>query len=99
MVAGAARPGSGKRSAAAVRTRLGVGGAVEQREEVEDLLGLEAGAFDVELVDGGLDVGQAAEIDADGGAARGRLRARREAAGIDGFAGLGEVGDRGGRGR
>ena len=53
MVAARA-PRRGKRSAAAVRTRLGVGRAVEQGEEVEDFLGLEAGAFDAQLVDGGL---------------------------------------------
>ena len=60
---------------------LGVGRAIEQREQVEDFLGLEAGAFDAQLVHGGLGIREAAEIDADGGAARGRLRARRRAAG------------------
>ena len=78
---------------------LGIGGAVEQGEEVEDLFGIETGAFDVQFVDGGLGVGQAAEVDADGGAARGRLRTGGEAQVLDGFAGLGEVVRRGGRGR
>ena len=59
--------------------RFGIGGAVEQREDVEDFLGLQAGAFDAQLVDGGLDVRQAAEIDADGRAARRRLRTRTPA--------------------
>ena len=77
----ARRPSRGKRSAAAVSTRLGVGGAVQQREQVEDFLGLQAGAFDAQLVHRRLHVGQAAEIDADGGAARGRLRARWPGAG------------------
>ena len=71
--------------------RLGVGGPVEQREEIEDLLGVEAGAFDAQLVHGRLDVRQAAEIDADRGAARGRLRARGRAQILDGLAGFGQV--------
>ena len=61
---------------------FGVGGAVEQREQVEDFLRLQAGAFDAQLVNGRLRIRQAAEIDADGGAARRRLRVARPRAGI-----------------
>ena len=71
--------------------RLGVGGAVQQGEQVEDLLGVEAGAFDAQLVNGGFDIGQAAEIDADGCAARGGLRARGGAQVCDRLAGFGQV--------
>ena len=73
--------------------RLGVGGAVEQGEEVVDFFRVEARAFDVELVDGGLGVGKPAEIDADRGAASGGLRARRDAEVLDRLAGFGEVVD------
>src|SRR5438067_8664717 len=45
---------------------FGVGGAVEQGEEIEDLPGVEARAFDAQLMDGGLGVGQPAKIDAEG---------------------------------
>ena len=45
---------------------------IEQREQLEDFLGLEAGAFDAQFVDRRFDVGDAAELDADGGAARRR---------------------------
>ncbi len=71
--------------------RFGVGGAIEQREDVEDFLRLEARAFDAQLVHGGFGVGQAAEIDADGGAARAGLRTGGQAQIFDGLAGLGEI--------
>ena len=71
--------------------RFGIGGAVEQQEEIEDFLGVEAGAFDAQLVDGRFDVGQAGEIDANRGAPRGGLRARGRAQVFDGLAGFREV--------
>ena len=55
--------------------RFGIRGSVEKREKVEDLLGLEAGAFDPQLLNGRLRVRQSAEIDADGGAPAGGVRA------------------------
>ena len=75
-----------------VQHALGVGGAVEHAEEIEDLLGLQAGAFDAQLVDGLGEIGEAAEIDADGCAARGGLGARGGAQIFDGFAGFGQIG-------
>ena len=57
---------SGNRSPAAVRNERGVGGAVEECDEVEDFAGLERGAFDVQLLHGDGDVRQAVEVDADG---------------------------------
>ena len=71
---------------------LGVGGAVEEREEVEDFARIETGAFDAQLVDGCLDVGQAAEVDADSGAARGGLRPHGQAQIFDGLAGFDKIG-------
>ena len=87
----ARRPRRGKRSAAAVSSDLASAARSSSEEEIEDFLGLEAGAFDAQLVDGRFDVGQAAEIDADGGAARGGLRARGRAQVFDGLAGFRQV--------
>ena len=73
--------------------RLGVRGAVEQREEVVDFLWVETRALDVELMDGRLGIGQSSEINTDGSAARGRLRTRCEAKVREGFAGFREIAD------
>jgi hypothetical protein len=64
-----------------VEHALGVGRAVQHAEEVEDFLAFQAGAFDAQLVDGLGQVGEAAEVDADGRAAAGGLRARPRNAG------------------
>ena len=69
--------------------RLGVGGAVEQGEEVEDFLGFEAGAFDVKLLYGEFGIGKAVEIDADGAASRGGACGGAEV--FDGLAGFRQV--------
>src|ERR1039458_2616537 len=61
------------------------------REQVVDLLRVEAGAFNPQLLHGGLGVGQASEIHADGRAARGRLRAQGEAQVGDRLGGFGQV--------
>ncbi len=71
--------------------RFGVGGAVEQQEEIEDFLGVEAGALDAQLVDGRFDVGEAGEIDANRSAARSGLRARGRAQVFDGLSGFRQV--------
>ncbi len=68
---------------------FGVGGPVEQREEVEDFLGVKAGAFNPKLVYRGLGVGQAVEIDADGPAARRGPGGRAQV--FHGLAGFGQV--------
>ena len=62
-------------------------------KSVEDFARLQPGAFDVELVDRGLHVGESAEVDAEGGAARGGLRTGGGLQVEDGFAGFGEVVD------
>ncbi len=88
----ARRARMGKRSAAAARIALRVGRDIEQAEQVEDFLGLQSRAFDVQFVDGGFHVRNAAEFDADGGAARRGLRPRRHLEVLDSLAGLGEIG-------
>ncbi len=70
-----AAPRRGKRSAAAVSSDLASADAVEQQEHVEDLARFEAGAFDMQFVDGSIHVGQAVEIEPDGRAECGGLRA------------------------
>ncbi len=87
----ARRPRRAKRSGGGGEDAFGVGGAVEKLEHVEDLLGLQAGAFDVEFVDGGFEIGKAAELDPDGGAARGGLRTGGQAQILHGFPGLFQV--------
>jgi hypothetical protein len=67
------RKALGDRGEIALRVRRDI----EQGEELEDLLGLQAGALNVQFVNGGLDVGDAAEFDADSGAAGRRLWARK----------------------
>ena len=95
----AARAEPGEALGDRVEHALGVGGAVEHAEEVEDLLAFQAGAFDAELVDGLGEIGEAAEVDADGGAARGGLRARGGAQIFDGLAGIGQIGGQAARHR
>src|ERR1039457_6542882 len=59
-------PRRGKALGDGVEHALGVGGAVEHTEEVEDLFAFQAGAFDAELMDGFSEIGEAAEVDTDG---------------------------------
>ncbi len=72
--------------------RFGVGGTVQQQEEIEDFARLQAGAFDVQFVHRRFHVGQSAEIDADGGAPAGGLRAGGGAQVFDGLTRFGEIG-------
>ena len=60
-------------------------------EQVEQFLGIETGAFDAQLVDGFGQIRDAAEIEADGRAAPGRLRLARGPYVFDGLAGLGQI--------
>ena len=59
--------------------RLGIRGAVKQRENSEDLLRLQGCAFYPQFVDEALGIRQAVEVHANGRTARSRLRARRQA--------------------
>ena len=70
--------------------RGGVGGAVEECDEVEDFAGFKRRAFDMQLAYGGGDVGQPGEADADGRALAGGLRGGGGAHVTDGFIGFGE---------
>ena len=72
--------------------RLGVGGDIEQGEQLEDFLGLEPGAFDAEFVHRGLHVGDAAELDAQRGAAAAGLRMQGGVEVLNGFSRFGEGG-------
>ena len=72
---------------------LGVGRAVEQREEVEDFLGSRLAPSMCSLWTAGCGIGKTAEIDADGRAAGGRLRAGGEAQVPGGLFGFGKIGD------
>ena len=57
--------------------RLGIGGHIQQREQLEDFLGLQPGALDAQFVHRGFYVGNAAELDAQRGAAPAGLRMHR----------------------
>ena len=72
--------------------RLGVGGDIQQGEQLEDFLGLEPGAFDAQFVHRGFHVGDAAELDAQRGAAAAGLRVQGGVQVLDGLAGFGEGG-------
>ena len=65
------------------QVRLGVGGDIQQREQLEDFLGLQPGAFDAQFVHRGFHVGDAAELDAQRGAAPAGLRMHARRAGIE----------------
>jgi len=91
----ARRAQRGKRSAAA-RAGLGVGGAVEQREELEDFLGFEAGASMWSFCTESSVSGRPLKSMRNAPAARGGTSGGAEV--FDGFAGFGEVFRPGGRG-
>ena len=70
----ARRPSSGKRLGGGGQVRLGIGGDIQQREQLEDFLGLEAGAFDARVsARRARTSGRPPNSDADGGAAPGRI--------------------------
>ena len=74
------------------QVRLGVGGDIQQREQLEDFLGLEPRAFDAQFVHRGFHVGDAAELDAQRGAAPARLRMHGGVQVLNRLSGFGERG-------
>ncbi len=65
-------PSSGNRSASGSEKRCGVGGAIEERDQIEDFARFERRAFDVQFLNRDGDVGQTVEIDPDRAAAGSR---------------------------
>ena len=70
---------------------LGVGGAIEQRERHRRSPWARGWRLRCAACGRPLEVGQSAEIDADGGAARGGLGTRGDAQVLDGLSGLGQI--------
>ena len=73
------------------KVRFGVSRDIQQGKHSEDLFGIEARAFDAQLLDGLLHIRHAAELDADGCALCRRLRACCQPQVRDRFFGLGEI--------
>src|SRR5664279_2603397 len=74
------------------QVRLGIGGDIEQGEQLEDFLGLEPRAFDAQFVYRGFHVGDAAELDAQRGAAPAGLRVQGGVQVVNRLSGFGERG-------
>ena len=87
----ARRPRRGKRSAAAVSSDLASAARSSSAKISKISRGSRLAPFDAQLVHGRLDIRQAGKVDADRGAARGRLRARGQPQILDGLAGFGQV--------
>src|SRR5262245_58358600 len=75
-----------------VQNRFDVRGPVEERDQVEDLFGLEACALDAQLFPGDPQVGDAGKVQPDCGSALRRLRLSSRAEVLDRFVYFGESG-------